>query len=165
MTVLSTFGQTKDTGTYDCSNYIDTFIDKAKGDTSIVAKNYLTAFQSNKEVTGFEILMIKGDNYEILLDILIGGGNCIDKGHKMNVLFRDGSRLVLENMKDFNCDPRFYKFFDDESLDKKAIKKFITKEIKTMEIETYAYEGYVEVNFSSKKSKKFRKTFKCLIEH
>ena len=66
---------------------------------------------------GFGILcMIPASNKKALIISIGGFGegfNCVDENDKMNILFRDGTRLELGHMGDSNCKGKFSLYFGD----------------------------------------------------
>ncbi|MCB9227827.1 MAG: DUF3157 family protein [Chitinophagales bacterium] len=138
-TVLSTFAQTEattndgkkvilnDDGTWkyvetsiekqepinssDCSNYISTEVDKVTGKSTVAAKEMLIVSKDGGK-NGFGFYILKSDRGSIIFSIqAVGAGNCIDDDDKMNVLFRDGTRIELVNDADFNCDAKYTQYF------------------------------------------------------
>jgi uncharacterized protein (TIGR02145 family) len=90
--------------------------------------------------------------------------SCIDDTDKVYILFRDGTRLMLENDKEFNCDGLFELYFGSIYYGKKKILETLkTKEIETLRIVTN--NGYVEQDLTSENSKEFIKSVNCLISN
>lgn len=90
--------------------------------------------------------------------------SCLDDTDKVYILFRDGTRLMLENDKEFNCDGLFELYFGSIYYGKKKILETLkTKEIETLRIVTN--NGYVEQDLTSENSKEFIKSVNCLISN
>lgn len=124
----------------DCSAYIATEVDKVTGKTSV-------------------IYILKESNSIIFSIQAVGAGRCIDD-NKMNVLFRDGTRLELINDGKFNCDANYTQYFGGAFGKKKELEMFRTKEIETMRI--WTSKSYVEENFTSEQSKELMNVVDCL---
>lgn len=162
-TVLSTFAQT-DSGTSnsDCKSYISTEVDKITGKSIVAAKEVLVVSKDGKNGFGFYIL--KGNKESIIFSIqAVGSGNCIDDDNKMNVLFRDGSRIELINDGKFNCDAKFTQYFGGVFGKKKELEMFRTKEVETIRI--WTSRGYVEEDFTYEQSKQLLNTVDCLLNN
>jgi hypothetical protein len=112
--------------------------------------------------TGFGIFAVQKDNYTILVIQAIGAGNCIDEGAKINILFRDGSKLELQNDADFNCKAKATVYFGDVFGKKKELAQLMTKEIDTMRV--WTNDSYVQEDFTSDNSVSLMMTIKCLNE-
>ena len=190
-TVLSTFAQTEattndgkkvilnDDGTWkyvetiiekqepvnssDCSNYISTEVDKVTGESIVGAKEMLIVSKDGGK-NGFGFYILKTDRGSIIFSIqAVGAGNCIDDDDKMNVLFRDGTRIELVNDADFNCDAKYTQYFGGVFGRKKELEMFRTKEVETIRI--WTSDGYVEEDFNSEQSKQLLHTVDCLLNN
>lgn len=191
LTVLSTFAQTEattndgrkvilnDDGTWkyvetktentestdnsDCSNYISTETDKVTGKASVAAKEMLVVSKDGGK-NGFGFYILKSDKGSIIFSIqAVGAGNCIDDDDKMNVLFRDGTRIELVNDADFNCDAKYTQYFGGVFGRKKELEMFRTKEVETIRI--WTSDGYVEEDFNSEQSNQLLHTVDCLLNN
>jgi len=145
----------------DCSAYISTETDKVTGKSTTASKETLI-ISSDGGKTGFGIFMMNISETVILSIQAAGGGSCIDDDDKMNVLFRDGTRLEIVNSGKFNCDGKFTVYLGGRIGGKKNLEAFKTKEIETMRI--WTSKSYVEKDFSSAESKQFMQTVSCLSE-
>lgn len=144
----------------DCDNYIYTEVDKVTGTSTLVSKNKLI-ISTNGGKNGFGIIFMKVTSGVIAFSIqAVGAGNCIDDENKMNVLFRDGTRLELKNDGKFNCDGKFTLYFLNLFDKKQELDMFKTKEIETMRV--WTSKGHVEENFSPNQSKEFINIVNCL---
>jgi hypothetical protein len=190
-TVLSTFAQTEattndekkvilnDDGTWkyvetsvekqepvnssDCSNYISTEVDKVTGKSTVAAKEMLIVSKDGGK-NGFGFIIMKSDRGSIIFSIqAVGAGNCIDDDNKMNVLFRDGTRIELFNDGKFNCDAKYTQYFGGVFGKKKELEMFRTKEVETIRI--WTSKSYVEEDFTSEQSKQLLHTVDCLLNN
>jgi len=190
-TVLSTFAQTEattndgkkvilnDDGTWkyvetivekqepvnssDCSNYISTEVDKVTGKSTVAAKEMLIVSKDGGK-NGFGFYIMKSDRGSIIFSIqAVGAGSCIDDDNKMNVLFRDGTRIELINDGKFNCDAKYTQYFGGVFGKKKELEMFRTKEVETIRI--WTSKGYVEEDFTSEQSKQLLHTVDCLLNN
>ena len=89
-----------------------------------------------------------------------GGGSCIDEDDKMNILFRDGTRIELINNGKFNCEGKFTLYLGGKIGGKKELESFRSKEIETMRI--WTSKSYVEKDFNDSESRQFMQTVSCL---
>lgn len=148
------------TTVYDCSNYILTNVDKVTGESRVGAKEILVVSKDGGK-KGFGFWMLKGTKGSIIFSIqAVGAGNCIDEDDKMNVLFRDGTRIALTNESDFNCDAKYRQYFGSVFGKKKELEMFKTKEVETIRI--WTSDGYVEEDFSPEQSEQLMRTVSCL---
>lgn len=146
----------------NCSGLLTTETDEKTGESTTVSKNMLI-ISDDGGMTGFGVLLAKRD-YTIILSIQTAGADeCIDVNDKMNVLFRDGTKIELKNEGEYNCSGVFTLYFGDMYGKGKKFKMFTTKEIKTMSI--WTSQKYVEKDFTSEQSKKLMKTFNCLLDN
>ena len=74
------------------------------GKTSTSAKETLIISDDGGK-NGFGIFIMKESNSIIFSIQAVGAGSCIDDDNKMNVLFRDGTRLHLVNDGKFIVKP------------------------------------------------------------
>ncbi|WP_242132613.1 hypothetical protein [Aestuariivivens marinum] len=146
----------------DCSNYILTETDKMTGKSSTGAKETLIISQDGGK-TGFGIFALNSSNSNALILSIqaVGAGSCIDDDNKINILFRDGSRLELYNDGKFNCDAKMTLYFGGIFGKKKQLNELATKEIETMRV--WTSKSYVEKDFTSEQSKRLMKTISCLM--
>lgn len=145
----------------ECSDLIVTEEDKMTGKSSTGAKETLIISDDGGK-NGFGIYALNGSKSTILVIQAVGAGNCIDDDDKLNILFRDGSRLELYNDGKFNCDAKMTLYFGGIFGKKKQLKELASKEIETMRV--WTSKSYVEKNFSSNQSKQLMQTIKCLSE-
>jgi hypothetical protein len=145
---------------FTCQDLILTELDKVTGETYISAKELLVVSQNGGK-TGFGIYLMKVTGGIALNMTAVGAGNCIDDDDKMNILFRDGSRLELTQDGDFNCKSEFVLYFGGSFGKKRALEELGTKQIATMRV--WTSDGYVEEDFSEQLSLQIMKTIDCLL--
>lgn len=145
----------------ECSDLIGTEEDKMTGKTSTGAKETLIISDDGGK-NGFGIYALNSSKSTILSIKAVGAGNCIDDDDKINILFRDGSRLQLFNDGKFNCDAKVTLYFGGIFGKKKELTELASKEIETMRV--WTSKSYVEKNFTSDQSKQLMQTIKCLSE-
>ncbi|MFY9352842.1 MAG: hypothetical protein WBI52_07565 [Bacteroidales bacterium] len=144
----------------DCSNWIDTVIDKVTGDTLISSKKTLIVSTDGGK-TGFGIWMMQSSVSDLILVIqAVGAGSCIDEGEKINILFTDGSRLELANDGDFNCEEEATVYFGGIFGKKKQLEELKTKKIQTMRV--WTSDGYVQEDFTKDNQEEFYHVINCL---
>lgn len=144
----------------DCADLISTETDKMTGKSTTSSKEILIISEDGGK-SGFGIFIMDISGSLVFSILAVGAGNCIDDDDKMNVLFRDGTRLELENNGKFNCDGEFKLYFGGSFGKKKELEIFRTKEVETMRI--WTSKSYVEKDFSSDQSKQLMKTVDCLL--
>lgn len=155
--------KTERTDNSDCSNYISTEVDKVTGSSTVAAKDMLIVSRDGGK-NGFGIYVLKSERGSIIFSIqAVGAGNCIDDKNKMNILFRDGTRLELINDGKFNCDAKYTQYFGGVFGKKKELEMFRTKEVETMRI--WTSRSYVEENFTSDQSKELMNVVNCLLNN
>lgn len=144
---------------FECSDLISTETDKMTGKSFTGAKKTLIVSDDGGK-NGFGIYLMNSSNSMIFSIKAVGAGSCIDDDNKMNVLFRDGTRLELQNDGKFNCDAKFTLYFNGAFGKKKQLEMFKTKEIETMRI--WTSKSYVEKDFTKEQSTLLMKTVECL---
>lgn len=143
----------------DCSKYIETTEDKVTGKSTTASKNMLIVSKDGGK-KGFGIFLMKGEKSVIVSIQAAGAGGCIDDNAKMNILFRDGTRLELTNDGKFNCDAKYTLYFGGYFGKKKELELLKTKEIETMRI--WTSKSYVEENFTEDQSNELLKSLNCI---
>jgi hypothetical protein len=153
----------EETVNMECSELISTEKDKMTGKTSTSAKKTLIVSDDGGK-SGFGIYLINGSSSSLIWSIQVAGaGGCIDDDNKMNVLFRDGTRLELVNNGEFNCESQFTLYFGGSFGKKKELEMLRTKEVETIRI--WTSKNYVEKDFTSEQSKQLMKTVDCLLSN
>ncbi|WP_406844412.1 hypothetical protein [Flavobacterium soyae] len=148
-----------DATTDNCSKYIVTQVDKMTGRSSTSSKKILIVSKDGGK-KGFGIFLLKSDKSIILSIQAVGAGGCIDDDGKMNVLFRDGTRLELSNDGKFNCESKYTQYFGGGFAHEEELSLFQTKEIETIRI--WTSKSFVEENFTDAQSIELMKSFNCL---
>lgn len=142
-----------------CEKYVSKEIDNVTGQTTIGSKENLVISDDGGK-TGFGILVLDMERYVVVSIQAFGASRCIDEGNKINVLFRDGTRLELANQKDFNCQAEVAVYFGGIFGKTSEAKELAAKEIQIMRVWTSS--GYVEKSFNPDQSGIFMNTFACL---
>jgi hypothetical protein len=152
---------TTDTPTtgYECSDLVFTETDKMTGTSSTSAKETLIISEDGGK-SGFGITLLNGSNSLIVSIQAVGAGSCINDDSKMNILFRDGTRLEFVNNGKFNCDAKFTLYLGGSFGKKSQLNLLKTKEIETMRI--WTTKSYVEKDFSKDQSVKLKSIISCL---
>ena len=145
----------------NCDAYTVTTVDKVTGKSSISSKSTII-ISENGGKKGFGILALKSSNSLILSIQAVGAGGCIDDDNKMNVLFRDGTRLELVNDGKFNCDARYTQYFGGNFGKKKELEMFQNKEVEIIRI--WTSKSFVEEELTKEQSNELMNTIKCLTE-
>jgi hypothetical protein len=149
-------------GSLNCSDLIVKDTDKMTGQTSVGSAETLIISEDGGK-TGFGIYIIGGSKSSLIFQITaVGAGNCIDDEDKMNLLFRDGTRLELVNNGKFNCKGNFTLYFGGVFGQKVALLKLKTTEIETMRV--WTSDSYLERDFTALQSAELVKTIKCILE-
>ena len=160
MSVVSVNAQTEITNSScNCDEYISRNVDKVTGNKSVSSKEMLIISKDGGK-NGFGIFMMKVSKSIILNITAVGAGSCIDDDAKMNILFRDGTRLQLTNDGKFNCDANYTQYFGNVFGKKKELEMFKTKEVETMRV--WTTKSYVEEDFTPEQSKQLMNMFICL---
>jgi hypothetical protein len=157
------YKNTADTTSIDleCADLVSTETDKMTGETTTASKRTIVISEDGGK-TGFGLYLMSLNGVIIFNIQAVGAGSCIDDDDKMNILFRDGTRLELKNNSKFNCKGKFNLYFGGSFGKKKQLEMFRTKEIETMRV--WTSRSYVEKDFSSEKSKIVMKTIDCLLK-
>ena len=144
----------------DCSNWISTETDKVSGTTSTVSKNTLIVSTDGGK-KGFGILMMQSSKGGLIISIkAVGAGSCIDEGAKINILFTDGSRLMLSNEGNFNCKGNSTIYFGGVFGKKSQLEELKTKKIQTLRV--WTSDSYIEKDFSDDNQDEFYNVINCL---
>ncbi len=147
---------------FDCNQYIVTKEDKVTGDVYKEIKEVIK-IRDGKENNYLEInfLHIINENKIIGMYIKLKGNTyCINNNSKLNILFKDGTRLELLSENDFNCKGEFTIYFGDYYLSNQNLLELINKDIDVIRV--WAEDGYLEKKFTIKNSNIFRNILKCM---
>lgn len=146
----------------DCFNLVSTKVDEMTGKSSTGSKMPITVSDDGGK-SGFVINILKRSESIIFSIQVIGAGDCIDADSKINIVFRDYTRLDLINDGEFNCDSDFSLYFGGIAGKVNQLEFFRKKEVKTMRI--WTSEGFVEKEFSPDQSKQLMNTVACLMRN
>lgn len=145
--------------TSSCADYIETSTDKMTGKQSTYGNRVTVSGDGGK--TGLSLFLLNGINGALILSIqAVGAGNCIDKGDKINILFKDGSKLELYSDGKFNCDGNATVYFGGVFGKKTVLNQLKEKKINTMRV--WTNNSYVEEDFSEDNGNDFYHTINCL---
>jgi hypothetical protein len=142
----------------NCDELIKQVEDKVTGAKYITNGTDLMISKDGKN--GFSILAMITKNPKLLIITAVGAGSCIDDDEKANILFRDGSRLELENDGKFNCENHFTLYFGGRFGKLEQFNELSKKEIEILRVSTR--NGFVEETLTPMQSKKFEKTCDCM---
>lgn len=143
----------------DCSNWIIKQEDKVSGSSVLTMKNPIIVSQDGGE-NGLIIRLVFSSNTIILNIIANGAGRCIDKNAKINILFKDGSRMELLNESDFNCKGSATIYFGGIFGKKNKLIDFKNKNIETIRV--WTSDSYVQETLDEEQSMNFRSALNCL---
>lgn len=143
----------------DCSDLVSTELDKVTGKSNTGAKEMIVMSEDGGK-SGIGLYILKTEK-SIIYSFKVVGSGCIDDKEKMNVLFRDGTRLEIFNDGDFNCEGKFTLYFGGIFGKKKELEIFRTKEIETIRI--WTSRSHVQKNLTAEQSMQIMKTTDCLI--
>lgn len=142
----------------DCSTYIVTDADKMTGVSSTSTIRRIIVSRDG----GKSGLFISGYFADGELTITIethGASLCMEPGSDINILFRDGSKLDMQNNHKYNCEQKGAIYFGGRWGNKKELQQLMKKEIETMRVHTT--DGFVQEDFPEKASIDFMETLKC----
>ncbi len=146
----------------ECSYLVTTKVDEMTGKSSTGSKTPLVISEDDGQ-SGFVISILKPSKSIILSFMVNGGGGCIEADSKVNIVFRDYTRLDLINDGEFNCDSKFSLYFGGIAGKDKPLEFFRTKEVKSIRI--WTSESFVEKEFSPEQSKQLMNTVECLMHN
>lgn len=141
----------------NCDKITEFSTDKVTGNKTQVSKETLMISKDGKK--GILIYAIRSKGL-ILSMQAYGASSCIDEKAKVNVLFRDGSRLELLNDGKFNCDKDFTFYFGGVFGKTNELDALRTKEIET--IRAWTRDGFVEEDLTVQNSVLLMQTIGCL---
>lgn len=141
-----------------CEDLVIQKYDKVTGKTDVYGKPMY--INNSDEKGGIVINLIKRSKK---IDFVISIGNvCVDDSDKINILFRDGSRLELENQAEYNCTGIHMQVLGGNRRRREILKEFVEKEIEILRVHTRT--SYIERSFKHAESVQFQKTLQCLTE-
>ena len=145
----------------DCSEWIETTVDRVDGTEFTAIKEPIIVSQDGK--TGFVITCQLASTSPTLIVVIaaVGAGRCVDEGDEINVLFRDGSRMTLFGQGKFNCERRSTVYFGGNfGKNKQELKDLAEKQIETVRV--WTTDSFVERDFSPEQSIAFQNVVRCL---
>lgn len=144
----------------DCNTWIETNIDKVDGKITTASKNAIVMTTEDGKY-GLSVFLMKGSTGTLILAIkAIGASVCVEEGAKINILFADESRLVLNNNSKFNCKSNSVVYFGGVFGKKSELDQLKIKPIKTMRV--WTADSYVEMDFSTINQNAFMNVINCL---
>lgn len=146
---------------HNCDSLVLINEDLVTGDTNIGTKDYLYVLNIDGK-KGFRIDMnIFIGMLELEIKVF-GAGHCVDDDNTAYFLFRDTTRVKIQNKTSFNCDQIFVFYFGGYSGLKlnDLFETFCTKEVLILRVETR--EGIIEEEFTHEQSKMFMEMMTCL---
>ncbi len=144
-----------------CSDSLIKHTDKVSGQSYISSEIIVV---STDEKTGMSLHAFSqypySENGVIWTINMVGGPTCIDDDDKMNILFKDGTRLELENDSKFNCDGKFTVYFGGVFGKKAEKTELATKDIATLRV--WGRGDYLQRDLTDAQAKTFRRAMACL---
>ena len=145
----------------NCSDLITTIADKVTGLSSRHSIEAIILNDNGK--SKIEVRLLEVNSIIGILFLVEGASRCIDDTNEIYILFRDGTRLVIENDAKYNCDGEFKLYFNNIHGKKKILETISTKEIETIRI--WTRESYVEQDLTPENSKELIMSLNCLISN
>ncbi|HEY8936397.1 MAG TPA: hypothetical protein VIM65_14290 [Cyclobacteriaceae bacterium] len=152
--------------TSPCDSRLLTQFDSVKGEYVSNIKDEIVIKKDEDNKLSLSLLAME---HTIVLSIaVVGGGDCIDETNKMNIVFRDGTRLEMLNNGGFNCDAEFSVFFGGDFGHKKELGLLLSREIESIKVTTRkstidkARNNVVEVPVSTETGKLIMESITCL---
>lgn len=145
----------------NCSTYIVTDADKMTGESSTSTIREIIVSEDGGN-TGLIFSGFYKDGQFSLLFNAHGASLCMEPGSEISILFRDGSKLNLQNDHKYNCENKGAVYFGGRWGKKKELQKMLKKEIETIRV--YKTNGYVQEDFTKANSIDFMETLKCFSE-
>ena len=142
-----------------CSDYISTERDRITGIETTASKDYIIVSDDGGK-TGFGLFLMNKQGILIISIKTVGASPCIKDEGKINLLFRDGTRVELINDNKFNCNSQAYIYLGSYYKKKYELGLFRTTELEAMRVWTSS--GYVEQTLTNENSVNLLNTIKCL---
>ncbi|MEM8489022.1 MAG: hypothetical protein AAF564_25980 [Bacteroidota bacterium] len=150
-------GQNK---SYACDLLVSEKVDRVSGERQVVSNEALVV-SGDEGPNGLAIFSMKGAGELIIVGVgSVGASKCVAKGAKVNLLFRDQSRMELYNSREFSCESRHTLCFGSACGKREELKKLATSELEIMRV--WTEDGYVEEEFTPEQSKTLMHTLACL---
>lgn len=148
---------------YECADLVKSETDRVSGKTTVSSAESIIA-STDGGTTGIAMYVVKGKKALIVSGLARDNARgCIDDGSKINILFRDGTRLEVTNRAKFNCKGSFTIYLGGGLSPKSDLEAFANKEIEVVRIWQRS-NGYVEETFTPEQGKQFMHTVRCLSE-
>lgn len=150
------------TATGDCSKYISSTLDKVSGKENVGGNKFIIV-SSDGGKTGFSIFTLRSDSGVIGFVIKVvdrSAGGCINDSSKVNILFKDGTRLELTGASKFNCDGEVSLYFRGVFGNSSALEMLKTKPIETMRVHTF--KSFVDRDFTPDQADQLMHQLSCL---
>ena len=143
---------------YSCENLVIETEDKMTGVKSKSGKENVIISKDGKK--GLAILAMKSKKSIILSITAAGSGSCVKDDARINILFRDGTKMEIVNDGSFNCKGNATLYFGGVFGKKDKLGILGKKEIETMRVRTAS--GLVQEDFTKENSKKLMGIIDCL---
>ncbi len=145
-----------------CNELIEENYDRVSGETTISAATPFSFKSDGQGGRNITILLYR-QKKSVQMILFLGDNTCIYPEDKVNILFRDGTRIKIRNEYRFNCDGSWGSYFGRDNLGKLLLKYLSTKEVDVLRAHIKGYP--VECTFTQEQSEKFKKTIKCLKDY
>lgn len=149
--------------TGDCSAFISVQEDRLTGEkTTTSPKDVIIVSKDGKDGLSMYWMLIprRSGGSVLVLALKAYGAGCIDDASKVNILFRDGTKLTLVHGSKFNCDGDATLYFGSLYGKKKELDLLCTKEIEVMRV--WGRDTYIEEVFSEEQSMNLMNSGNCI---
>lgn len=142
----------------ECDSILYHEIDKMNGTESWMLKENLVIGAGSGRI---ETYLVMGSKQKTVIWVSIAhGAGCIDKGSKVEILFRDGSKAQLSNMSNFNCQEKSTVYFDGLFGTMRYLDQFCEKQIETIRV--WSMKSYNQQDLSLEESNILKDAFNCM---
>ncbi len=150
-----------DSSSSPCDQWLKTETDKMTGDVIVGIREPIIISDDGMK-TGLGISLLRPSNEKGLIFTITasGAGNCIDTGSKINILFRDKTRMELTTDSKFNCEGRATVYFGGIFGRKKELVMLAAKPVETIRV--WTSKGFVEKDLTQDQSNALFNSIKCL---
>lgn len=144
-----------------CEEYIEHQVDEVTGwDLGKSSKqNIILLGKENGTSMGILVTTLP-DNAIVITFSITHQNPCIESSGKLNVLFRDGTRIELKNNGQPNCKGNHYQLFRGPFNKEEELELLSLKEIRTVRVWTTT--GFVDAEFSIEQSRLLRNVLICI---
>ena len=146
----------------DSCSAIVSDVDRITGKQSWSAKEKIIV-SADKNRQGISFYIIKHTDHPYIIMVLTGAADkfrCVDKGDKINILFRDGTKLEMVNQGNSNCEGRFSLYFGDVFQKIDELNQLITKPVEAVRM--WGRGEFIEENFTTKNASDLMHVLSCL---